>query len=145
MDEENQVERSLKGRVAVVTGASRGIGRATAVELAELGASVVVAARTVAPRDDMPGTIGETVQAIEAVGSRALAVKADLLVPADIERLARETLSSFGPVNLLVNNAAYIDDALFETVWEMRSPYSIWPMIACTMASRGQSALSVHE
>ena len=58
-------------------------------------------------------------QAIEAAGGRALAVKADLLVPADIERLARETLSSFGPVDLLVNNAAYIDDVLFETVWEM--------------------------
>ena len=105
--------------MAVVTGASRGIGRATAVELGELGASVVVAARTADPRDDIPGTIGETVQAIEAVGGRALAVQADLLVPTDIERLAREAVSSFGPVDLLVNNAAYIGDVLFETVWEM--------------------------
>jgi NAD(P)-dependent dehydrogenase (short-subunit alcohol dehydrogenase family) len=119
MSEEHQVNRSLQGRVAVVTGASRGIGRATAVELGELGARVVVTARTSDPRDDVPGTISETVQAIEAVGGRALAVKADLLVPTDIDRLARETLSSFGSVDILVNNAAYIDDAMFETLWEM--------------------------
>ncbi len=61
---------------------------------------MVVAARTFDPRSDIPGTIGETVQAIEAVGGRALAVKADLLVPSDIEQLARETLSSFGSVDL---------------------------------------------
>ena len=116
---ERQVNRSLQGKVAVVTGASRGIGRATAIELAGLGARVVVTARTAEPRDDIAGTIGETVQAIEAVGGSARAVKADLLVPADIERLTTETLSAFGSVDVLVNNAAYIAEAVFEPFWEM--------------------------
>lgn len=111
--------RSLLGKVAVVTGASRGIGRAIAVELAELGARVVATARTDVPRDDIAGTIGETVRDIESAGGEGLAVKADLLVQADIERLVQETLSSFGPADILVNNAAYIGEAVFETFWEM--------------------------
>ncbi len=111
--------RSLQGKVAVVTGASRGVGRATAVELAELGASVIVTARTDVRRDDIAGTIGETVETIEKAGGRALAIKADLLVRADIDRLVEETLGSFGPVDILVNNAAYIGEAVFETFWEM--------------------------
>ena len=119
MSERHQMSRSLEGQVAVVTGASRGIGRATALELVGLGASVVVTARTDVPRDDIAGTIGETVQAIEAGGGRALEVKADLLVPTDLERLVQETVSSLGPVDLLVNNAAYIGEEVFETVWEM--------------------------
>jgi NAD(P)-dependent dehydrogenase (short-subunit alcohol dehydrogenase family) len=107
----------LAGKVAVVTGASRGIGQAIALELAQLGAKVVVTARTVAPRDDIGGTIGETMQRIESAGGTAVAVAADLAIPGDIDRLVEETLRFFGRVDILVNNAAAYD--AFSSFWDM--------------------------
>jgi hypothetical protein len=96
--------RPLEGKVAVVTGASRGVGRAVASTLAGLGASVVVTARTVVPQDDLPGTIGHAVRDIETAGGSAVAIAADLTDPADVDRLATETLQAFGRVDILVNN-----------------------------------------
>jgi NAD(P)-dependent dehydrogenase (short-subunit alcohol dehydrogenase family) len=119
---------ALKGKVAVVTGASRGVGRAVALELSSLGADVVVTARTVAPRADIAGTIGETVAAITEAGGSAVALAADLLVQDDLDRLVKETVDKFGRVDILVNNAAYIGDSVFESVWEM-SPDSWRTMI----------------
>ncbi len=112
-------ERSLHGKAALVTGASRGVGRAIAKELAALGATVVVTARTDVPRDDIAGTIGETVQSIEDEGGAALAIRADLLVPAELDRLVEQAIASVGRVDVLVNNAAYIGDGVFESIWEM--------------------------
>jgi NAD(P)-dependent dehydrogenase (short-subunit alcohol dehydrogenase family) len=112
-------ERPLNGKVALVTGASRGIGAAIAKELAALGATVIVSARTDVTRDDIAGTIGDTVRAIEEAGGRAIAVKADLLVPADIDRLVTETTSLSGRLDVLVNNAAYIGEGVFESIWDM--------------------------
>lgn len=67
-----RVPGALAGKVALVTGASRGIGKAIAVELARAGADVAIAARTVERKDWIPGTIGETASAIEALGRRSL-------------------------------------------------------------------------
>ena len=78
----------LAGRTAIVTGASRGLGRATALALAAEGAAVAVVARTQQQWDErLPGTIGETVAAIEAAGGRAVAIAADLLERDDIPRV----------------------------------------------------------
>ena len=96
----------LNGKVAIVTGASRGIGRQIALELAGRGALVAVAARSVEQKGRLPGTIGETVAAIEAAGGRALAVQADVSIPEDCERLVAETMKAFGRLDVLVNNAA---------------------------------------
>jgi NAD(P)-dependent dehydrogenase (short-subunit alcohol dehydrogenase family) len=123
----------LDGKVAVVTGASRGIGRAVALELAELGAHVVVTARTEKPRDDIAGTIVDTVARIEAAGGSALLLQADLLVPEDFDRVAQETLAKFGRIDILVNNAAYIGDAVFESIWDM-SPESWHNMIELNLS-----------
>ena len=78
----------LAGRAAIVTGASRGLGRAIALALAAEGAAVAVAGRTEEVWDErLPGTIGETVADIDAAGGRAVAIRADLTDRADIARL----------------------------------------------------------
>lgn len=98
----------LDGRVAIVTGASRGLGKDIAVALAAEGAAVAVVARTQQVWDArLPGTIGETVAEIEAAGGRAVAIAADLLVPGDAARLVEQARSALGPITLLVNNAAF--------------------------------------
>ena len=98
----------LGGRAAIVTGASRGLGRAIAVALAAEGAAVAVVGRTESVWDKrLPGTIGETVAEIEAAGGRALAIRADLLDRDDIARLVTEARDALGPITILVNNAAF--------------------------------------
>lgn len=97
---------TLDGRVAIVTGASRGIGRQIALELSRHGMTVVVAARTVDPHRRLPGTIGETVAEIEAAGGTALAVRTDVTVVEDLEQLVATAAVEFGRIDVLVNNAA---------------------------------------
>lgn len=141
---------ALKGKVAVVTGASRGVGRAIATELAALGADVVVTARTEAPRDDIAGTIIETVQRITDAGGSAVAMRADLLDPAQLRSMVDQTVERFGTVDILVNNAAYIGDAVFESFWEMSAtswrnmielnvnvPWELTKLVADGMRERG--------
>jgi NAD(P)-dependent dehydrogenase (short-subunit alcohol dehydrogenase family) len=110
---------TLDGYVAVVTGASRGIGKATAIELGAHGATVVVASRTEEKRERLPGTISETAAQIEAAGGRALAIRTDLSREEDIDVLVDRTISEFGQCDLLVNNAAFTGRALFLPIWEM--------------------------
>jgi NAD(P)-dependent dehydrogenase (short-subunit alcohol dehydrogenase family) len=98
----------LAGRAAIVTGGSRGLGRAIALALAAEGAAVAVAGRTEQVWDDrLPGTIGETVADIEAAGGRAVAVRADLTDRDDIARLVTEARDMLGPITILINNAAF--------------------------------------
>ncbi len=97
----------LAGRVAVVTGASRGIGEAIARRLAMEGARVVASARTVEEGGHMlPGSLGETVARIRAAGGEAHAVKADLSKQEDRHRLIEEATATYGSVDILVNNGA---------------------------------------
>ncbi len=89
----------LKGRAAVVTGASRGIGRAIAEALAREGCDVGIGYRA---REDEARTV---VEAIESLGRKAVALRADVSSAEDVERLAREAASALGPIEVLVNNA----------------------------------------
>lgn len=89
---------ALDGKVAIVTGGSRGFGKAIAIALAEAGANVVVASRTQAD-------LNCVAQEIETRGGKALAVAADMLDRASIEKLASRTIEAFGKVDILVNNA----------------------------------------
>ncbi|MCH2316880.1 MAG: SDR family oxidoreductase [SAR202 cluster bacterium] len=91
----------LKGQTAIVTGASRGIGKAIAVMFASEGANVVVTARTEYAIDDLAGRIVQS-------GGSALAVTADLSIDSDLQRIADETLANYGRIDILVNNAGII-------------------------------------
>jgi len=96
---------SLKDKVALVTGASQGIGRATALALAEAGAKVAVAARSA---DKLASLVSE----IEAGGGEALAVTMDVADAAQIKAGFQQTLAKFGKLDILVNNAAITRDTL---------------------------------
>ncbi|THD79255.1 MAG: SDR family NAD(P)-dependent oxidoreductase [Phenylobacterium sp.] len=98
---------SLKGRTAIVTGASRGIGEAIAARLAMEGARVVCSARTAETGESrLPGTLHETVERIKKAGGEATFIKADLAQAIERERLVEEAVGAYGPVDILVNNAA---------------------------------------
>ena len=104
--EEGTVEE-LVGKVALVTGASRGVGAATAVALAEAGCAVACAARSTEESPQRtPGTIDETVARVEATGRRALAVPTNLAVDEEVEAMVDRTVEQFGRLDILVNNAA---------------------------------------
>jgi 7-alpha-hydroxysteroid dehydrogenase len=108
----------LDGRVAVVTGAGKGIGRGAALALAEAGAHVVVSART-------PADLESAAAEIRALGRRALAVPCDATRADQLDALAARTLEEFGRVDVLVNNAGgspptpmlQLSDAAFEAAF----------------------------
>ena len=100
---------ALAGRVAIVTGASRGIGAAIARRLAGEGAAVAIVARSLEPGSGghLAGSLAETAEAIQAAGGRALPIAADLSDPAcDRAALVARAAAELGPVEILVNNAA---------------------------------------
>jgi NAD(P)-dependent dehydrogenase (short-subunit alcohol dehydrogenase family) len=141
----------VNGKTAIVTGASRGIGKQVAIELGRRGANVVVAARTVEPRKRLPGTVGETVDAIEATGANALAVAADMGVAEDLERLVAATVAQFGGVDVLINNAAATagktwgaplanltrEDWMEQYAINLHAPYTLTRAVAPIMHGRG--------
>jgi NAD(P)-dependent dehydrogenase (short-subunit alcohol dehydrogenase family) len=139
----------LRGKTAIVTGASRGIGKQVAIELGRLGANVVVAARTVEAHRRLAGTISETVEAVEAVGGQALAVRTDLTDVGDIEELAQASSERFGGVDLLINNAADTSGGtpsildLSRTDWlrqfdaNLHGPFSLMQAVLPSMQERG--------
>ena len=98
------VEPALAGRVAAVTGASRGIGAATALRLAADGAAVVLAARSVE-------SLREVAEEIEGAGGLAAVVPTDVTEPGDLDALVERTVARFGRLDVLVNNAGVLPDA----------------------------------
>lgn len=99
-------EPMLTGKVALVTGASRGIGRAIAVALAEAGADVVV------NYAGSEGAAAETVQAVEALGRKAVKIKANVGQSQEVDDMFKQVLETFGRIDILVNNAGITRDNL---------------------------------
>ncbi len=97
----------LKGRVALVTGASLGIGRATAIALGHAGADVAVNYRSSEQQAD------EVVQAIQDAGGRALKLQADVSDQSAVEDMVAKTVAEFGKLDIAISNAAYSDRELF--------------------------------
>jgi citronellol/citronellal dehydrogenase len=110
----------LDGRVALVTGASRGIGRCIALELASKGVSVAIAARTLeAGSGRMAGSLHETADAIRALGPDAFPIACDLNEVEHVGDLAAEAMGWKGQVDILVNNAAFLGRATFHSLDEL--------------------------
>jgi citronellol/citronellal dehydrogenase len=110
----------LTGKVAIVTGASRGIGQAIAELFASEGARVVCAARTMEEGDHkmLEGSLKRTVENIRAAGGEAIAVTADVSTEGECISLVQQARAAYGPIDILVNNAAlnyYIPTAEYPT------------------------------
>jgi dehydrogenase/reductase SDR family protein 1 len=124
MQQSNQPARKLAGRIAVVTGASRGIGRGIAIGLGEAGATVYVTGRTIAPPTaGRPGTINDTAEQITAHGGKGIAVACDHADDAQVDRLFERVLSETGRIDVLVNNAFATGPTpvkdIFKPFWEL--------------------------
>jgi NAD(P)-dependent dehydrogenase (short-subunit alcohol dehydrogenase family) len=114
----------LAGKVAVITGASRGLGQYCAVGYGREGATVVVSARTENPEDSrLPGTIHETVDLVKQAGGDAVAIACNVADNDSVENLARQVLERFGRVDVLMTNAAVQPPGHVSTIqirhWEL--------------------------
>src|SRR6058998_1781169 len=104
------MDLGLAGKVAIIAGASRGIGRATALVLADEGCRLALAARG-------ERALGETAKEVEVKGADALAVTCDLTVAADAERLVRSATARFGRIDILVNSIHFSAPGDEDDVW----------------------------
>jgi len=115
----------LSGKTAIVTGGSRGIGKAIALALAQAGANIVIAARSEEDSPALPGTIYRTADEVEKLGGKALPVRCDVSSPDEVQNMVAKTVSTYGTVDILVNNAGVLNGATFlET--EMSDFLNIW-------------------
>jgi citronellol/citronellal dehydrogenase len=99
---------SLKGKTALITGGSRGIGKAIALRLAKEGVNIAIAAKTVDPHPKLEGTIHSAVAEIEAAGAQALAIACDIRSEEQVHSAVQQTVEKFGGIDILVNNASAI-------------------------------------
>ena len=129
----------LKGKIAVVTGSSRGIGKGIALAYGKEGANVVV------NYTSNETAANEVVEAIQSMGNKAIAVKADVAVKSDVEHLVMTTIETFGKVDILVNNAGFTRPALMlkmtEDQWDQVVNIHLKGAFLCSQAA----ALNMKE
>jgi len=123
------MELGLKGKVAAVTGGTEGIGRATALRLAQEGANVAICARRQEPLDNVAAEIRKA-------GANVLAVSADMSKAADIERFMKAVIERFGRIDILVNNAGTSARGKFleieDKAWSSDIELKVFGAIRCT-------------
>ena len=148
---QRQQESSLVGKVVIITGASRGVGKQAAMDFARRGAHVVLAARTVTASDELPGSLDETVKQIEAMNAEALAIPTDLASEKDLHNLVDATVDHFGGVDVLINNAAVTAGAiwskrflelsreewLYQFAVNVHAPFTLIQRVVPSMETRG--------
>ena len=138
---------SLKGKVAIITGSSRGIGRASAEVMAELGAKVVISSRKAEPCEEVAG-------AIRSNGGEAVAIPCNISRKDEIEALVHKTQTHFGPIDILVCNAAVnpvygplrdITDEAFDKIMASNIKSNLWlcNLTIPGMAERGGGAVVI--
>jgi NAD(P)-dependent dehydrogenase (short-subunit alcohol dehydrogenase family) len=121
---------SLAGKVAVVTGASRGIGKGIALALADEGATVYVTGRTVTPGSyPLPGTVGETALEVDRRGGKGIAVRVDHASDEQVAALFEQIQREQGRLDILVNNAFSLPEDLTEPKPFWEKPISNWEMV----------------
>lgn len=98
----------MKDKTIIITGSSRGIGRAIALEFAQKGANVVITGKTTEKHDTLPGTIYSVAEEVEKAGGKALPLLLDVRDEKQIEQVVNEVVKQFGGVDILVNNASAI-------------------------------------
>ena len=124
------MSKSLAGKVALVTGASRGIGKGIAIALAREGATVYVTGRTVNEGDYyLPGTVGQTATDCDAVGGKGIAVACDHANDVQVAALFAQIRKEQGRLDILVNNAFLLPDDLLEPLGFWEKPLSNWDMM----------------
>jgi NAD(P)-dependent dehydrogenase (short-subunit alcohol dehydrogenase family) len=142
------VNFSLEGKVAIVTGGSRGIGRSISIGLAEAGADVAIAARK-------PEALAEAVAAVQATGRRAIGVPTNVRRRDELKTLVEETKAELGRVDVLVNNAGTnpvfgpvqdIDDRAWDTIMNtnVRSPHILSNFVREAMLEHGEGGAIVN-
>ncbi|MBI2336011.1 MAG: NAD(P)-dependent oxidoreductase [Deltaproteobacteria bacterium] len=99
---------NLQGKTIIITGASRGIGRAIALRCAQDKANIVIAAKSATPHPKLPGTIYTVASEVEALGAKVLPLQVDVRSEEEVEKMVEETVKKFGGVDALVNNAGAI-------------------------------------
>ena len=143
--------KTLQGKSAIVTGAARGIGKAIALALANEGMNILVCARSVNNDPALPGTIGETAEAVQALGCRGIAQQTDLMRDDDVRAMIDRAQQEFGRIDLLVNNAAYLaSGSMLESpiaelemalAVNLRAPYLAAQLVAPIMKAQGGGAI----
>ncbi|HEY5121919.1 MAG TPA: glucose 1-dehydrogenase [Acidimicrobiales bacterium] len=137
--------KQFEGKTAIVTGAGAGIGRATAIELAELGANVVVA-------DLHAETALDTVAKITSAGGAAIAVVGDLSDQKAVDDLVARTVETYGAIDVLINNAGIMDDMsgpheVTDAIWEkvirvnLTAPFLLTRAVIPHMLEKGKGAI----
>ena len=128
----------LSGKVAIVTGASRGIGKDIALGLARCGAAVVVAARTETDKEGLPGTIYKTLEQIHEMGGEGLAVQTDVTSEESVQQMVQKALDELGRMDILVNNAGI--NFFYPTVdmplkrWDLTLRVNLYGTFICSKA-----------
>lgn len=102
-------ESKLQGRTALITGGSRGIGKAIALQLAKEGVNIAIAAKTSEPHPKLEGTIHTAAKEIEALGVKCLPLQCDIRFEDQIDEAVNKTVETFGGIDILINNASAIN------------------------------------